>query len=106
MLGKMFSKAEEEGVMDLFTPGSLYQHCGSLNLSLATLEKKISSVAEYMDVCGSCMGVFELLTGVRAQFERAGDPLYLRHIHAMAKQAKKVQMGTWTSEDDKDDDEI
>ncbi|KAM0242729.1 hypothetical protein ACHAPO_001151 [Fusarium lateritium] len=104
MLGKMFSKAEEEGVMDLFTPGSMYQHCGSLSMSLATLERNISSVAEYMDVCGSCIGVFELLTEVRTQFGRAGDPLYLHHIHTMAKQAKKVQMGAWSSEDEKDED--
>ncbi|GKU14663.1 unnamed protein product [Fusarium langsethiae] len=103
MLGKMFSKAEEEGVMDLFTPGSLFQHCESLSMSLATLERKISSVAEYMDVCGSCVGVFELLTEVRAQFGRAGDPLYLHHIRAMATQANKVQMGTWVSDDEKDE---
>ncbi|RGP59648.1 hypothetical protein FSPOR_11187 [Fusarium sporotrichioides] len=104
MLGKMFSKAEEEGVVDLFAPGSLFQHCESLSMSLATLERNISSVAEYMDVCSSCVGVFELLTEVRAQFGRAGDPLYLHHIRAMATQAKKVQMGTWVYDDEKYED--
>ncbi|RGP79088.1 hypothetical protein FLONG3_2770 [Fusarium longipes] len=103
MLGKMFSKAEEEGVMDLFTPGSLFQHCGSLYMSLAALERKISRVAEYMDICGACVGVYEMVTEVRGQFERAGDPLYLNHIHAMAIQAKKVQMSTWMSDDEQED---
>jgi hypothetical protein len=90
--------------MDLFTPGSLFKHCKSLSMSLAALERKISSVAEYMDICGSCVGVFKMITEVRGQFERAGDPLYLSHIHTMATQAKKVQMSTWVSDDEQEED--
>lgn len=104
MLGKMFSKAEEEGIMDLFTPGSMFKHCGSLSMSLSSLERKISSVAAYIDVCGCCFGVFELLTGVRGQLGKAADPLYRHHMDAMATQAKKVQMGIFVSGDEKDGD--
>ncbi|EKJ74187.1 hypothetical protein NXS19_001410 [Fusarium pseudograminearum] len=100
----MFSKAEEEGIMDIFTPGSMFKHCESLSMSLSSLERKISSVVEYIDVCGSCVGVFDLLTEVRGQFEKAGDPLYRHHIDTMATQAKKVRMGTFVSDDEKDED--
>lgn len=86
--------------MDLFTPGSLYQHCKSLNMSLAALESKVSNVAEYMDICGSCVGVFELVTEVRSQMQRASDPLYLSHIKALTAQAEKVRMTPWVSDDE------
>jgi hypothetical protein len=100
MLGNMFSKAEEEGIMDLFTPGGRHQGCTTLNMSLTTLEQKVSNVAAFMDICGLCVGVSEMLKEIREQLERAADPLYRSHINAMAAHAAKVRM---LSEDGRED---
>lgn len=101
MLGKMLSKAEEEGIMGLFTPGGRHQDCTILKMSLTTLEQKVSNVAAFMDICGLCVGVAEMIKEIREQLDRAGDPLYRSHINAMAAHAAKVRM---LSEDGREDD--
>ena len=58
----------------------------------------------YCQLMIECVGVFELLTGVRGQLGKAADPLYRHHMDAMATQAKKVQMGIFVSGDEKDGD--
>ncbi|KAF4998837.1 hypothetical protein FGRMN_2892 [Fusarium graminum] len=103
VLGKMLSKAGEEDILDLFTSNSVYQYCQSFSLDLTTLDRKIGSVADYMDVCGWCEGIFEMMDEIRGQLHRAADPLYMNHIQAMKVQASKIMMKPWVSYDDQDE---
>ncbi|KAF5674041.1 hypothetical protein FHETE_3101 [Fusarium heterosporum] len=103
VLGKMMSKAWEENILDLFTGNSVYQYCQSFSLDLTTLDRKIGSVADYMDVCGWCEGIFEMMDEIRGQLHRAADPLYMNHIQAMKVQASKIMMKPWVSYDDQDE---
>ncbi|KAM0343307.1 hypothetical protein ACHAPU_008628 [Fusarium lateritium] len=103
VLGKMLSKAGEENVLDLFTSNGGNQYCHSLDLDLTTLDRKIGSVADYMDVCGWCEGVFEMMGEIRGQLHKAADPLYMNHIQAMKLQASKIMMKPWVSYDGQDE---
>ncbi|KAM0564031.1 hypothetical protein ACHAPJ_000239 [Fusarium lateritium] len=102
MLGRMMSKAEREGIIDLFSPLSIFEFCQSLRLSLRELETKIRAVAEFVDVCGWCSGVFEMVDEIRSQCRRTEDPLYLHHLEALKAQAAKVEMMPWVSDSDQE----
>ncbi|KAM0292873.1 hypothetical protein ACHAPQ_006368 [Fusarium lateritium] len=103
MLGKMLSKAGEENILDLFMTGSIYQYCHSLRLDLATLDHKILLVADYIDMCGWCDGVFDTMNEIRCQLHRAVDPLYMSHIQAMEVQASKIRMRPWITDYDQEE---
>jgi hypothetical protein len=103
MLGKMLSKAGEEGILDLFSFGGSFDVFRTSDLDLKTLEHKISLVADYIDLCGWCAGVVEMVDEIRQQLRKAADPLYLSHLRALGIQAAKVKMMPWVS--DEDDDE-
>ncbi|KAF4453235.1 hypothetical protein F53441_4042 [Fusarium austroafricanum] len=103
MLGKMLSKAGEEGILDLFTLGTDFAFCRCLCMDLKTLEYKVSLVADYIDLCGWCRVVFVMMDEVRGQLRRAADPLYLNHFQAMSIQATKIRMMPWVSESDQDE---
>ncbi|KAF5542462.1 hypothetical protein FMEXI_7436 [Fusarium mexicanum] len=105
MLGKMLSKAGEEGILDLFHFGGSLDVFRSSDLDLKTLEHKISLVADHIDLCGWCPAVLETVEEVRQQLRRAADPLYLSHLRALQIQAAKVRMIPGVSDDDDDDDE-
>ncbi|KAJ4272165.1 hypothetical protein NW762_000876 [Fusarium torreyae] len=102
MLGRMMSKAEREGIIDLFSPLSIFEFCQSLRLSLSELETKIRAVADFVDVCGWCSGVFEMVDEIRSQCRRTEDPLYLHHLEALKAQAAKVEMVPWVSDSDQE----
>ncbi|KAF4971073.1 hypothetical protein FSARC_2021 [Fusarium sarcochroum] len=104
MMGQMQSKAEEEGILELFCYTSVFEFCQSLHLDLKTLEHKISTVAEFIDVCGWCSGVFDMVAEVRGQCRRAEDPLYLNHLEAMKVQAAKIRMMPWAAESDQEEE--
>ncbi|KAF9771614.1 hypothetical protein IL306_010738 [Fusarium sp. DS 682] len=103
MLGKMLSKAGEEGILDLFSFGSHYAVFRTSDLNLRTLEYKISLVADYIDLCGCCPAVFEMVDSVRRQLRTAADPLYMSHFKALETQAAKVRMIPDVSDDDDDE---
>ncbi|KAF4344431.1 hypothetical protein FBEOM_1574 [Fusarium beomiforme] len=105
MLGKMLSKAGEEGILHLFSFGSHYAVFQTSDLDLMTLEYKISLVADYIDLCGLCPVVFEMVDTIRHQLLTAADPLYLHHFKALETQAAKVRMMPTVPDDDGDDDE-
>ncbi|KAF4955864.1 hypothetical protein FGADI_4259 [Fusarium gaditjirri] len=105
MLGKMLSKAGEEGILDLFHFGGSLDVFRSSDLDLKTLEHKISLVAGYIDLCGWCPAVFETVEEVRRQLQRAADPLYLSHLRALQIQAAKVRMIPGVLDEDDDEDE-
>ncbi|WZH39715.1 uncharacterized protein QYS62_000640 [Fusarium acuminatum] len=103
MLGKMLSKAGEENILDFFMTGSIYQYCPSLRLDLATLDHKIVLVADYIDMCGWCEGVFDTMNEIRCQLLRAADPLYMSHIQALEVQASKIRMRPWVTDYDQEE---
>lgn len=105
MLGKMLSKAGEEGILDLFHFGGSLDVFRSSDLDLKTLEHKISLVADYIDLCGWCPAVLETVEEVRQQLRRAADPLYLSHLRALQIQAAKVRMIPGVSDKEDDDEE-
>ncbi|KAF4490171.1 hypothetical protein FAGAP_11056 [Fusarium agapanthi] len=105
MLGKMLSKAGEEGILDLFHFGGSLDVFRSSDLDLKTLEHKISLVADHIDLCGWCPAVLETVEEVRQQLRRAADPLYLSHLRALQIQAAKVRMIPGVSDEDDDDEE-
>ncbi|KAF5608848.1 hypothetical protein FPANT_353 [Fusarium pseudoanthophilum] len=105
MLGKMLSKAGEEGILDLFHFGGSLDVFRSSDLDLKTLEHKISLVADHIDLCGWCPAVLETVEEVRQQLRRAADPLYLSHLRALKIQAAKVRMIPGVLDEDDDDEE-
>ncbi|KAF5623416.1 hypothetical protein F52700_10038 [Fusarium sp. NRRL 52700] len=105
MLGKMLSKAGEEGILDLFHFGGSLDVFRSSDLDLKTLEHKISLVADHIDLCGWCPAILETVEEVRQQIRRAADPLYLSHLWALQIQAAKVRMIPGVSDEDEDDEE-
>ncbi|KIL94645.1 hypothetical protein FAVG1_01576 [Fusarium avenaceum] len=88
MLGKMLSKAGEENILDFFMTGSIYQ---------------IVLVADYIDMCGWCEGVFDTMNEIRCQLLRATDPLYRSHLQAMELQASKIRMRPWVADYDQEE---
>ncbi|RBR02944.1 hypothetical protein FVER53590_01272 [Fusarium verticillioides] len=105
MLGKMLSKAAEEGILDLFHFGGSLDVFRSSDLDLKTLEHKVSLVADHIDLCGWCPAVLETVEEVRQQLRRAADPLYLSHLRALQIQASKARMVPGVSDEDNDDEE-
>ncbi|KAG5755748.1 hypothetical protein H9Q69_006012 [Fusarium xylarioides] len=105
MLGKMLSKAGEEGILDLFHFGGSLDVFRSSDLDLKTLEHKISLVADHIDLCGRCPAVLETVEEVRQQLRRAADPLYLSHLRALKIQAAKVRMIPGALDEDEEDEE-